>query len=98
MYAGDMKDKHPLSRLALEKDSHSYGTVRVLDDLNLVVNPGEVVVLVGPSGCGKTTILNLLWHTTFECVISCASKVILYRDIPKFKKVKLFATYCQAID
>jgi ABC-type nitrate/sulfonate/bicarbonate transport system ATPase subunit len=32
----------------------------VLNDLNLVVNPGEVVVLVGPSGCGKTTILNLL--------------------------------------
>ncbi len=31
-----------------------------LDDLNLEVFPGEVVVLVGPSGCGKTTILNLL--------------------------------------
>ena len=38
----------------------SYGTVSVLHDLNLEVNPGEVVVLVGPSGCGKTTILNLL--------------------------------------
>ena len=35
-------------------------TVAVLNDLNLVVNPGEIVVLVGPSGCGKTTILNLL--------------------------------------
>lgn len=55
-----MKDKHSASRLVLEKVSHSYGTVSVLNDLNLVVNPGEVVVLVGPSGCGKTTILNLL--------------------------------------
>ena len=60
MYAGAMKDKHSASRLVLEKVSHSYGTVSVLNDLNLVVNPGEVVVLVGPSGCGKTTILNLL--------------------------------------
>ena len=34
--------------------------VAVLNDLNLDVNPGEIVVLVGPSGCGKTTILNLL--------------------------------------
>jgi NitT/TauT family transport system ATP-binding protein len=60
MYAGAMKDKHFASRLVLEKVSHSYGAVPVLHDLNLVVNPGEVVVLVGPSGCGKTTILNLL--------------------------------------
>src|SRR5450432_2021149 len=55
-----MKDSHSTSRLILQKVSHSYGTVAVLNDLNLVVNPGEVVVLVGPSGCGKTTILNLL--------------------------------------
>jgi NitT/TauT family transport system ATP-binding protein len=55
-----MKDKTSATRLILEKVSHSYGTVAVLHDLNLAVNPGEVVVLVGPSGCGKTTILNLL--------------------------------------
>jgi NitT/TauT family transport system ATP-binding protein len=60
MYAGVMKDKHSASRLVLQKVSHSYGAVSVLSNLNLVVNPGEVVVLVGPSGCGKTTILNLL--------------------------------------
>ena len=58
MYAGVMKDKSSTTRLVLEKVSHSYGKVPVLNDLNLVVNPGEVVVLVGPSGCGKTTILN----------------------------------------
>src|SRR4029077_18746538 len=32
----------------------------VLKELSMVVNQGEVVVLVGPSGCGKTTLLNLL--------------------------------------
>ena len=35
-------------------------TQLILSDLNLVVNPGEVVALVGPSGAGKTTIVNLL--------------------------------------
>jgi len=54
-----MKDKFA-SKLTLENVSHSYGSVAVLKDLNLLVNPGEIVVLVGPSGCGKTTILNLL--------------------------------------
>jgi NitT/TauT family transport system ATP-binding protein len=46
--------------LDLVKVSHGYGSVDVLNNLNLVVNRGEIVVLVGPSGCGKTTILNLL--------------------------------------
>jgi len=55
-----MKDKTFTSKLTLENVSHSYGNVAVLKDLNLIVNPGEIVVLVGPSGCGKTTILNLL--------------------------------------
>jgi len=55
-----MKDKNSASRLVLQKVSHSYGAVAVLNDMNLVVKQGEVVVLVGPSGCGKTTILNLL--------------------------------------
>jgi NitT/TauT family transport system ATP-binding protein len=55
-----MTDKRSVSRLVLQNVSHSYGTISVLHDLNLEVNPGEVVVLVGPSGCGKTTILNIL--------------------------------------
>jgi ABC-type nitrate/sulfonate/bicarbonate transport system ATPase subunit len=55
-----MKDKSSVCRLQLEKVSHSFGQVSVLHELNLVVNHGEVVVLVGPSGCGKSTILNVL--------------------------------------
>ncbi len=55
-----MKDKIIKSQLVLENVSHNYGAVTVLNNLNLVVNSGEVLVLVGPSGCGKTTLLNLL--------------------------------------
>src|ERR1700685_2613397 len=60
MYAGVMKDKQSASHLILENVSHNYGSVSVLYDMNIKVNPGEVVVLVGPSGCGKTTILNIV--------------------------------------
>ena len=33
---------------------------KVLIDLTLSANPGEMIMIMGPSGCGKTTLLNLL--------------------------------------
>jgi ATP-binding cassette, subfamily B, multidrug efflux pump len=34
--------------------------VPLIEDLNLVVEPGETVAIVGPTGAGKTTLVNLL--------------------------------------
>lgn len=32
----------------------------IIDDFNLAVNKGEVVVIIGPSGCGKSTLLRCI--------------------------------------
>lgn len=37
-----------------------YGSLTVLDDLNLDVRKGEMVSIIGPSGSGKTTVLRML--------------------------------------
>jgi ATP-binding cassette subfamily B multidrug efflux pump len=53
----------PRGELRFEHLTFTYGRSdgkRVLDDLNLVIRPGERVGLVGRSGAGKSTLVNLL--------------------------------------
>lgn len=38
----------------------SYGSVKILKDINISIDPGDFLVLVGPSGCGKSTLLNCI--------------------------------------
>ncbi|NER29691.1 MAG: ABC transporter ATP-binding protein [Symploca sp. SIO1C4] len=40
--------------------SKSYNTLKVISNISLYVEEGEIVSVVGPSGCGKTTLLNLI--------------------------------------
>ncbi len=48
-------------RVALEDVSFRYLPDRpLIDDLDLVVEPGQTVAIVGPTGAGKTTVVNLL--------------------------------------
>ena len=47
-------------RIELDGVTACYGDVVALDALDLVVEPGELLVLVGPSGSGKSTALRIL--------------------------------------
>jgi branched-chain amino acid transport system ATP-binding protein len=46
--------------LELRGVSKSFGGLTVIDNLDLVVEEGEIVSLIGPNGAGKTTVFNLV--------------------------------------
>lgn len=51
----------------------SFGSVKVMENLNLTIEDGKFTVLVGPSGCGKTTLLRIIAGigpaTSGECLM-----------------------------
>ena len=47
-------------KVRFEGVTKRFGSLTVLRDIDLIIDPGECVVLLGPSGCGKTTLLRLL--------------------------------------
>ena len=46
--------------LRLDKIHKSFGGLHVLRDLDLVVDPQEMVGLIGPNGAGKSTVFNVV--------------------------------------
>ena len=46
--------------LHVEGLSKSFARIRVLSDLNLAVDPGDVHVLLGHNGSGKSTLIKIL--------------------------------------
>jgi len=48
------------SLLELEGIAKSFGTISVLQDVNLAVRPGERHAVIGPNGAGKSTLFNLI--------------------------------------
>jgi multiple sugar transport system ATP-binding protein len=49
-----------MADIKLDNVSKSFGSVAVIENLNLVAQSGEFLVLLGPSGSGKTTILRMI--------------------------------------
>ena len=47
-------------RITFDNVSFNYDETPVLKNINLEIEPGEMIALVGPTGVGKTTMVNLI--------------------------------------
>ncbi len=75
-----------LALIEIQGVSKCFGEIKVLDNINLAVNKGELFSILGPSGCGKTTLLRII--AGFERPDS--GKIIIdgvdYTDVPPYKR------------
>lgn len=65
-------------------------SVRLIEDLNLSVKPGQRVAIVGPTGCGKSTVINLLMRF-YD--VDRGSISVDHRDIRGMTRESLRANY-----
>lgn len=54
------EDSRGTSVLTTNKLGASYGQIRVVNEVDLCVNSGELLVLLGPNGAGKSSLLGAL--------------------------------------
>ncbi len=50
----------PKGEIRIEKISKTFGTMRAVKDVDLLIAAGSYCCMLGPSGCGKTTLLRMI--------------------------------------
>jgi len=58
--AVSIDERWPTGALSVNGLRVCYGKVVAVEDLSLVINPGEIVGLIGPNGAGKTSALDAM--------------------------------------
>lgn len=79
-------DKPPV--INIKNMTSHYGQVKVLDDINLTISQGEIMVVMGHSGSGKSTLFR---HILGLKQPSSGTIEVLGKDITKLNKKELYA-------
>ena len=64
--------------------SKNYGSEKVLDDININIDRGEIVGLIGPNGAGKSTLLKAMMG-----LLKCSGEITIFGQSPRKNRSKL---------
>ena len=83
------------SDVAIRGVSKSFGSFKVLNDINLEIRKGEFFSLLGPSGCGKTTLLRIIagFETPDFGTVTCDNLDVLPLSPDKRPSNTIFQNY-----
>ena len=75
-HAAEDSNAQPL--VSMQGIGKSFGPVRVLEDVDFEIYPGEVHVLAGENGAGKSTLIKILGgvHTSFDGTIQIGGRKV----------------------
>ena len=84
-----------MSAVTVSGLSKSFGSLRVLKDIDLPIEAGDFTVLLGPSGCGKSTLLNAIagLEDTDAGVIEIDGADVTHREPSKRGIAMVFQSY-----
>lgn len=80
--------EQPAALIEMQGVNKHFGDLHVLRDIDLSVQPGEVVVVIGPSGSGKSTLCR-----TINRLETIESGRITFQGTPIPEEGKALATY-----
>lgn len=89
--------------LEVKNVSIQFGGLKVIEKMNMGINPGELIGLIGPNGAGKTTAFNLIsgiYQPTFGEIVFGGERIsglkayeVARRGIIRtFQNIRLFST------
>ena len=85
-----------MNKLVFENLAIEAGNKKILKNVNLTIEKGDVLALVGPNGQGKSTLLNALMGNT-EYKITEGHIYLDDIDIAEFKEIPTYKRMCICI-
>ncbi len=81
--------------LKLENIYKNFGNVKVLKDVNITINKGEVVALIGDNGAGKSTLIKVITgvHTPNSGKIFFKKNEVHIKSVSQSRKMGIEAVY-----
>ncbi len=93
--AGFKNKNMPEQLLKLQNIYKNFGNVKVLKDVNITINKGEVVALIGDNGAGKSTLIKVITgvHTPNTGKIFFKEKEVQIKSVSQSRKMGIEAVY-----